>query len=360
MRLTDIAIRNLKLQGKQQKFFDDSFPQFGVRLNKSSKSFILMYGENRRMKTFGRYPETSLKQAREEARRFLALDGGKHRPTPQMLYKDAVEIYLEEAVSRLRPETYRTYLFYLSNAPCSGTLREITRLQIKSYIQHPHTLVAMKVFFNWCVRNELMNRNPLAGERAVYNAPRERILTDDELILVYNRANQIGYPFGHIVLMCIFTGQRRSEVGRLKWEYISDDEITIPAEVVKNNRTHYFPYGTMTKQLLETIPHTSEYLFTGRFEGVFNGYSKCKKRFDKELDIEHYTLHDLRRTFASTHARLGTPIQVVEKMLNHVSGSFAGVTGIYNRYSYQGEMREACINYEKHLVELFKPIALID
>ena len=70
MRLTDLGIRTLKYQGKPEKFFDDAFPQFGVRVYKSSKSFILMYGLERKMKTIGRYPNISLKTARERARAF--------------------------------------------------------------------------------------------------------------------------------------------------------------------------------------------------------------------------------------------------------------------------------------------------
>ena len=52
---------------------------------------------------------------------------------------------------------------------------------------------------------------------------------------------------------------------------------------------------------------------------IFNGWSKCKKRFDEGLDdVEPFTLHDLRRTFSSNLAMLGTPIHVTEKLLNHI------------------------------------------
>ena len=40
-------------------------------------------------------------------------------------------------------------------------------------------------------------------------------------------------------------------------------------------------------------------------------------------------------------ARLGVQIQVVEKLLNHTSGTLAGVAGIYNRFAYADEMRDA-------------------
>lgn len=72
----------------------------------------------------------------------------------------------------------------------------------------------------------------------------------------------------------------------------------------------------------------------------------------KPIDVPDYTLHDLRRTFSSTHAMLGTPIHVTEKLLNHVSGTVSGVAAIYNRHSYMDEMHAAIADYEAHLAKL--------
>ena len=54
------------------------------------------------------------------------------------------------------------------------------------------------------------------------------------------------------------------------------------------------------------------------------------------------------------HARLGTPIHVTERLINHISGAISGVAAIYNRHSYLPEMREAVAQYEKHLSDLIK------
>ena len=63
-------------------------------------------------------------------------------------------------------------------------------------------------------------------------------------------------------------------------------------------------------------------------------------------------MHDLRRTFATNLAALGTPIHVTEKLLNHVSGSVSGVAAIYNRHAYMDEMRVAIVNWEKRVAEI--------
>ena len=97
-------------------------------------------------------------------------------------------------------------------------------------------------------------------------------------------------------------------------------------------------------------------LFPSRLndESPFNGFSRSKRTFDSEIDIEPYTLHDLRRTFSSIMAKLGTPIHVTEKILNHASGTISGVAAVYNRHSYQDEMRDAFRAYEAYLSKLIE------
>jgi hypothetical protein len=40
-------------------------------------------------------------------------------------------------------------------------------------------------------------------------------------------------------------------------------------------------------------------------------------------------------------ARHGVPPHVVEKVLNHISGTISGVAAVYNRYGYDAEKRDA-------------------
>ena len=83
------------------------------------------------------------------------------------------------------------------------------------------------------------------------------------------------------------------------------------------------------------------------------GWAPTKPKFDATLEnVAPYTLHDLRRTFSSCLAALGTPIHVTEKLLNHVSGTVSGVAAIYNRHTYMDEMREAITDYEETLATL--------
>jgi len=80
--------------------------------------------------------------------------------------------------------------------------------------------------------------------------------------------------------------------------------------------------------------------------------SGCKARLDADAGVTGWTLHDLRRTVATGLASLQVPPHVVEKLLNHTSGTFSGVAGVYNRFAYQNEMRAALEQWESRLQEL--------
>jgi len=182
-------------------------------------------------------------------------------------------------------------------------------------------------------------------------------LSEAELLEVFSKSKQHPYPFGPIVSLMILTGMRRNEVASLEWEWIDQNDrlITLPFTLTKNKRTHTQPYDKLVTEILERIPHASKYIFpSGSEKGtVFNGWGKSKARIDAELkNVSPYTLHDLRRTFATAHAKIGTPIHVTEKLLNHVSGTISGVAAVYNRHSYLDEMREAIKRYDAYLIGL--------
>ena len=72
-----------------------------------------------------------------------------------------------------------------------------------------------------------------------------------------------------------------------------------------------------------------------------SGFSKRKRQLDELAGFGTWRLHDLRRTVASRLAQLRVPPHIIEKILNHTTGTLGGVAGIYNRFGYLDEMREA-------------------
>jgi integrase len=150
-------------------------------------------------------------------------------------------------------------------------------------------------------------------------------------------------PYSDILKLCLLTGQRVGEVRQFVHGWLAGDTITVPAEVAKNKRDSTFPFNLLTAKYLNR--------YLGRNSNV-SSFSRAKKKIDAQYPLSHRTVHDLRRTFATIHARIGTPVHVVEAMLNHRSGTVSGVAAIYNRYTYLPEMRLAALNYETFIANL--------
>lgn len=333
MNLTSLAIGKIRPPEKGQKtYFDDQLPGFGVRVSQKTKSYIVMYGSDRRLKTLGRYPDLALKDARREAMRYLSRNRAR---VSNMSLEDARTAFLDEVEGRNRPSTYKEYKRYLNYCTYSGNVRNLTRNDLKEYTSTPHALTAYKVFLNWCLRNELIDRSPLANDRAAYGPSRLRVLAPDEIRVIWSYEHP---PYTDIVKLLLIMGQRRGETTKIEEAWIEGDLIHFPPGVTKNKKQHTIPFGEMAKRYLP--PNT------------FAGWGRAKENMNKVVDIEPWTLHDLRRTFATMHAEIGTPIHVTEKLLNHSSGTLSGVAGIYNRHTYLEEMRAAVTNYDAHLTHL--------
>lgn len=71
-----------------------------------------------------------------------------------------------------------------------------------------------------------------------------------------------------------------------------------------------------------------------------------------ERPVQHWTLHDLRRTVATGLQRLGVRLEVTESVLNHISGSRAGIVGVYQRHNYFEEKKAALEAWGDELMRL--------
>lgn len=369
MRLTDLQIKRLRAPERGQKtYFDDALPGFGVRVSQGgSKSFVVMYGERRRLKTLGRYPRVSLSDARREAKRVQSSVAELYQAElPSLRFDEANDRFLADSQARNKPGTYEEYKRLLNkHFSFTKPLPEITRRDVMQVIEGlhrtpseaHHAYVAIRTMMNWCVKHGLLTHSPVPPRTIATNA-RSRILDDKELKTVWQRAEAVGYPYGTIIQLLILTGQRRGEIAELRRSWIEDDMIVYPAGFTKNKREHRLPIGQRTKGIIAQIgaqhrddDEPADLLFPSRHRNdrPFNGWPKAKRQFDKPLQIAPYTLHDLRRTYSSNLARFGVPIHVTEKLLNHVSGTVSGVAAVYNRHTYLPEMQEAVKLYERHV-----------
>ncbi len=365
LRLTDIAVRKLSLPERGQvTYWDETTPGFGIRCSQKSKSFVVMFGERRRLKTVGRYPALSLAEARKAARCFLV--GVENAPNtaevPSVTFTEAKKAFLKDCAARNKPRTVSDYTRLLNRHFTFKTdIRAITRQQVMKVVsslsgtpsEQTHAYVAIRVMINWCVKHGYLDYSPVPSMTRTASS-RDRVLDENELKAVYQRSLEYSYPYGPMVQLMVLTGQRRSEIAALRRSWVEEDMVVFPQGFTKNKREHRLPLPPTALTLIHNLPETGDLLFPSRTnpESSFNGWGKCKARFDEPLDIEPYTLHDLRRTLSSNMAMLGVPIQVTEKILNHISGTISGVAAVYNRYSYRDEMKAALEKYDRYLAKL--------
>ncbi len=365
-RLTDIAIKKLSLPTKGQvTYWDLTTPGFGLRCSTKSKSFVVMFGEKRRLKTLGRYPDLSLSEGRTLAKKFFVEqeESSLVLARPEVLFREAKARFLSDCEGRNKPRTVADYTRLLNKHFNFKTdVKDVSRAQVMKIVsnlsstpsEQSHAYVAIRTMMNWCVRHGLVEYSVVPPMKQK-TSERDRVLSEDELRQVFLGAQETPFPFGPIVQLLILTGQRRTEVGQLRRSWISGEEVVFPKGFAKNKREHRFPLSPMAQKVIAQLPDTGDLLFPAAtdFEKPFTTWAWHKKRFDDGLeDVEPYTLHDLRRTFATVHAQLGTPIHVTEKLLNHVSGTISGVAAVYNRHSYSEEMRAAIGRYDEWLDRL--------
>ena len=373
--LTDISIRALKPPAKgQTTYWDKNLPCFGVRVSQGgTKSFVVFAGAHPRWTTLGRHPVLKLAEARKAAKALLAEHTlGKVRPK-NITFEEATRLFLEASRQKNKPKTtfeyerilkrhFRLRKTHLADVTKAEIMRRVEKLKDTPAEQN-YAFVTARTLLRWAVKNDYLESNPIDGlSPPAKTTSRNRVLSDKELAEVYTAARAYPYPFGPIVALLLLTGQRRGEIAALRWDWIDTAEktITLPATLTKNKHEHTFPYGEKTAEILAELPQTGEHLFPasrshvrGKPTTIYNGWTKAKPLFDATLEaVEPYTLHDLRRSFSSSLASLGTPIHVTEKLLNHIAGEVSGVRAVYNRYSYMPEMKEAVAAFDEHLETL--------
>ncbi len=372
--LTELTIRKLQPPATGQTTVWDSVPGFGIRVSQGgAKTFIVLVGGGNR-RSIGRFPIISLSHARTEAKRILAERTlGKHR-AKSIPYDEAQKLFLAECEQRvIRARTLSDYTrllkkhFSLGRQQLSDITADDIGRRIDRIIDAPsernHALVAVKVFLRWALKppRRYIAHNPCEGMVPIRRPSRRRVLTDREVAAVYHTARQGEDSFSNIVALLILTGQRRGEIGALRREWINAKErtITLPASATKNGVEHTFPYGRAVASVLEWIPNEGDSFFPpsrshvrGKPTTTFNGWPKQKKAFDAACGVSDWTLHDLRRTFATNLAALGIAPHVVERLLNHATGSISGVAAIYSRFQYMDEMRDAIARWEERLAAL--------
>lgn len=211
----------------------------------------------------------------------------------------------------------------------------------------------------WALQRGLIDHDPTAGLSAPSpEKSRDRVLTDSEIATVWGGAERLGFPYGPVVKALLLTGQRREEVGGMLWSEIDLDAKVwrLPPERTKNKRAHSVPLSVAMMSLLLSLPRFGSDLVFSSGRTPPSCYSRAKRQIDALISdaldgetLPHWVFHDCRRSVASGMARLGVDMVVVERALNHISGSFGGIVGVYQKHKFETETRAALDAWAKHV-----------
>jgi integrase len=325
VRLTDLTVRNLSVPEGRKTFFDDALTGFGVRVTPRSKTWVLVVHRHNRneWETLGKYPVVSLAAARKAAAdRLASIQLGQDSAAPELSLAEAFALFKQTHTANQRASTRaeverlieKHLVPKLGHRPLGSiTTQDLTQL-IDRLLPTPgtcwHTFAAARLLFGWAAKRRLIPRSPLENvPQPAKSAPRERVLTPDELIRVWRACDALRGNFGPLVQFLTLSGQRRSQIARLQTEWIDykSRTITFPSHEMKGGRAHTIPYGELTAALLETLPQSGLVFPARGADTPFNGFSKAKLALDHRLGdtVAPFVLHDLRRSFASAWQALG-------------------------------------------------------
>ena len=289
---------------------------FGVRVNKTCKSFIWVYsfhGRTRRL-TLGQYPDLSLAEARAKAAQAAELhkqgiDPGQKKLVELVEYRtsptfeEAVVSYLEWAEKNKKSWREDERMLRTEFVPHLGRAKigDIRRKQVVALlddkaktapVQANRLLAVIRKMFNFCVEREILDATPLVKMKNVAKEKtRERSLNRHELVWFLLRLTEptITQNTRFALLLSLMLAQRSGRIVQMRWIDIDlEDAIwDRSGQFEKNNNPIAIPLSEDVLNILkylrerqvqkvvandperwaksQVLPSPGQYVFPGRW-----------------------------------------------------------------------------------------------
>ncbi|WP_176079496.1 tyrosine-type recombinase/integrase [Paraburkholderia tropica] len=375
--LTDTRIKALKPKAARYRVSDGAGLVLEV-MTSGSKVWRFRYtlhGERQPMVTIGDYPAVSLLDAREKARRYTEIvakgvspvaDAKKDRGAVKRFdtLKEFGEDWFASQVAQMSPEYQRTIKRALEKDvyPSIGNkpLGDVTpgdvlavcdKIKARGAPQMAlSTRNVIKRLYEYAIARQLALTNPAQAVVARFIATqdsRTRVLSPDEIGTVLRAvyASDIRRPLKLAIHLLVLTMVRKSELTEAKWgEFDLDAGLwRIPADRMKKDKEHWVYLSSQAVAMLRELHDLSgnhDHVFPttrGRGDKPISKSTLNQAVRSLSLDVQHFVLHDFRRT-ASTHLHeMGHSSDAIEKALAH---TIKGIKGVYNRAEYADERRK--------------------
>ena len=181
---------------------------------------------------------------------------------------------------------------------------------------------------NFAVRRGLRPDNPAIGIKRFPDRSLERFLTAEELsrlsasFAVAEKRGANPYALAAIKLLAL-TGARKSEIVKLKWEWVDFDRRCLRLPDSKTGKKTV-PLGTAAVEILASLPRIAgnPFVIAGAKSGHhLVGLQKVWKQVREDAGLPDLRLHDLRHHFISTGAASGESLYILGKVAGHKQAS---------------------------------------
>jgi hypothetical protein len=386
-KITKRVVDSLKIEPHEYAVWDAQLPGFGVRVRPSgAMSYVVGYraGSGRtapkKRLTIGAVGKIAPEEARALARGILgavahgrdpAKERRKAEASAENTLRSIAENYFTREGHKLRSLRARQRALDRLVYPTLGArqIDDIKRSDINKLLDKIEdengartatlALAYLRRMMNWHATRSDEFRSPIVrGMARGAITKRDRVLTDAELRALWRAAEGWDHPFARLLRFILLTATRREEAAAMRWSELEGDLWTIPASRYKTKIDFELPLSRAALDVLDTVARFSEksFVFTTTGKARMGGFSKFKVRFDArmldelrqvaagrgddptDITLDHWTVHDLRRTARSLMTQAGVPPDHAERALGHVIG---GVRGVYDRHGYREEKRRA-------------------
>lgn len=376
--LTEAGVASLKPRSARYTFPDPELRGHYVRVTPTgAKSYVALARDpdgKQVWATLGGTDLLTIDQARDEAREAIKRIREGLPAIPQRVKAETVEDvadrflkrHVEKQKLRSQPEIKRLIEKHLKPALGKREFVGIRRSDVADLLdkiednhgprEADYLLAVIRKMMNWFAERRDDYVPPLArGMRRTdpKRRKRERILNDEELRKVWTAAEDAG-KFGAIVRLALLTAQRKAKIAAMRWEDVSDGVWTMPTEDREKGVGGALKLPEAAREIIKAQARIGDnpYVFPGRGDTHFSGWSKCKVALDKSAPIDPWVVHDLRRTARSLMARAGVRPDIAERVMGHV---IAGVEGVYDRHSYLDEKADALSRLAGLLAAILHP-----
>lgn len=361
MKLTKAVVDHAAVPTTGQIFYrDDLLTGFALRVTAAGvKSFVVekrIKGQVRR-KTLGRYGALTAEEARKEAQKFLGQVAGGADPIAEQRATTARAVTLGEVLEaylaarkNLKPSTVHSYRRTQREAFADWTDRPIAhiskeavaqrhaRIGARSPAQANNAMRVLRALFNFAggqyedaQGKSLFPENPVARlshTRAWYRVERRRTWIAPAhlpawlaavMALKQDGPDSQDAMVADLLLLLLFTGLRRTEGLRLRWEHIDLDHRTLTVLDTKNREPLTLPLSDFLTELLTARRKITAgpYVFPGTGEHGHLIEPRPQMRRISEQSGVSFILHDLRRTFITVAESLDIPYYSLKRLVNH-------------------------------------------